>query len=494
MSSLGIEDTELLFGRLKETRTISTSKRRDALRDRFEWILTAIEILADWGTMAAAIVLGSFAGHWPHLSQRSPASLSTLVYSCFAIGALFVLLLDHDGAYQVANSLLRIKETERSLRVSVQTFFLILPLTFFPNFPLSRWGFLSSMLGLPLLEVVQKQAVFAAVCALRTRGLGVQNVLIYGAGNSARRLFSALVRSPKLGLNPVVFVDDDPALSGEVVYELGYGRHRRSAKVVSGPVSKELIKLHQCDFVMIAIPNLDPERFAVAAQAARAAGSRLAFLPGHSIVSPEATDLADIDGILVSIVGRAASRRHYELAKRPFDFFAALILILLVAPACLAIAVLIRLDSQGPILFRQKRVGRNAGQFWLYKFRSMYPGSPVYDFSPQDSSDPRITRVGRFLRHTSLDELPQLINVLRGEMSLVGPRPEMPFIVQEHRAAYRRRLEVDAGITGLWQLSADRASPIHKNMQYDLYYIKHRSFFMDLAILLHTLVFAMRGA
>ena len=107
--------------------------------------------------------------------------------------------------------------------------------------------------------------------------------------------------------------------------------------------------------------------------------------------------------------------------------------------------------------------------------------------------DPRITPVGRFLRHTCIDELPQLLNVLRGEMSLVGPRPEMPFIVEQYEEIHRRRLAVKPGITGLWQLSADRSSPIHQNISYDLYYVRNRNLMMDVAILLHTCVFAFRG-
>jgi lipopolysaccharide/colanic/teichoic acid biosynthesis glycosyltransferase len=129
----------------------------------------------------------------------------------------------------------------------------------------------------------------------------------------------------------------------------------------------------------------------------------------------------------------------------------------------------------------------------MYKFRSMTTGAATYEYSPRQSSDPRITRVGRFLRRTSLDELPQLFNVLQGSMSLVGPRPEMPFIVGQYSERHRHRLQVKPGLTGLWQLSGDRAFLIHENIEYDLYYIQHRNFFMDLAILLHTSVFAMRG-
>jgi len=157
------------------------------------------------------------------------------------------------------------------------------------------------------------------------------------------------------------------------------------------------------------------------------------------------------------------------------------------------LAQAIKLDSRGPVLFRQERVGQNGKLFKMFKFRTMHAGSPSYEYSPRASNDPRITRLGKFLRQTSLDEVPQLLNVLQGHMSLVGPRPEMPFIVEQYTERHRQRLQVRPGLTGLWQLSGDRAFLIHENVEYDLYYIQHRSFFMDAAILLHTIVFAARG-
>ena len=153
----------------------------------------------------------------------------------------------------------------------------------------------------------------------------------------------------------------------------------------------------------------------------------------------------------------------------------------------------VRLDSPGPVFFRQKRIGLHGGAFTIFKFRTMgvqHCGSGV---SPSESSDPRITRVGRWLRKTSIDELPQLWNVLRGDMALVGPRPEMPFIVEKYTPTQRARLDALPGVTGVWQLSADRCRPIHENVHYDLYYLRHRSPFFDMAILLHTIFFAMRG-
>jgi lipopolysaccharide/colanic/teichoic acid biosynthesis glycosyltransferase len=116
-----------------------------------------------------------------------------------------------------------------------------------------------------------------------------------------------------------------------------------------------------------------------------------------------------------------------------------------------------------------------------------------YECSPKISNDPRITRIGRLLRLTGLDELPQLMNVFLGQMSLVGPRPEMPFIVRRYSDYQRQRLQVTPGITGLWQLSQDRAFPIHENLHHDLSYIRNRTLCMDLAILIHTLFFSMRG-
>ena len=184
--------------------------------------------------------------------------------------------------------------------------------------------------------------------------------------------------------------------------------------------------------------------------------------------------------------------RYYAFCKRALDLALSTLLLIVFAPLFALIAILVRLDSPGPSLFIQKRAGRNGELFDIYKFRSMYAGSARYELSPTTSRDPRITPIGRLLRRASLDELPQLLNVLRGNMSLVGPRPEMPFIVQRYNDQQRQRLCVTPGITGLWQLSPFRGLPIHQNIQYDLYYIRNRTFLMDIAILVQTVLFTMR--
>jgi lipopolysaccharide/colanic/teichoic acid biosynthesis glycosyltransferase len=300
------------------------------------------------------------------------------------------------------------------------------------------------------------------------------------------------VRSPKLGLRPVALVDDDPRMSGQDVFDYSYRRDQK-LKVMCGEITVEMLKGLRCDFLVLASENLEATHMSKIAQAAREANVRLGFLSTGALGSDFLTDYADLDGIMLNVVGQPERNWYYEAAKRPFDILGSLVLIALTSPMWLVVAIMVRLDSPGPVLFRQKRVGIKGTQFEMFKFRSMNVNAPQYAFSPKASQDSRITRVGRLLRRTSLDELPQLLNVFKGDMSLVGPRPEMPFIVDKYNIQQRQRLAVRPGITGLWQLSADRSELIHQNIQYDLYYITHRSFFMDCAILIHTLLFAMHG-
>jgi exopolysaccharide biosynthesis polyprenyl glycosylphosphotransferase len=427
-----------------------------------------------------------------HLGRQLHYPFHVVASAAAFFALLFVYLMDWDGGYQRGNSLLRIRETERILRVAVKTFLFVFPITFLAGHLFSRWLLILAILIVPLLLVAEKQIFWQCVRWAHAKGHGVENVLIYGAGFTGRKVFSALARSPKLGFNPVAVVDDNQDLAGEMIFEHSY-RRQRSAPVLPGPITRQQIADCGARQLIIAIPSLSQERFNQVLAEAVAADARVAFVPRLSFSSEATTNCAEIDGLLISELGYAPNPPAYEIAKRAFDFLASIVLMVFVLPLGLVIAALVRQDSPGPILFSQQRVGRGGKLFRLYKFRSMYVDAPKYALHPQETADPRITRVGRFLRRTSLDELPQLINVLKGEMSLVGPRPEMPFIVERYNAHQRQRLDVIPGITGIWQLSADRSFLIHENIFYDLYYIRHRSFFMDVAILLHTVAFAMRG-
>jgi lipopolysaccharide/colanic/teichoic acid biosynthesis glycosyltransferase/glycosyltransferase involved in cell wall biosynthesis len=179
----------------------------------------------------------------------------------------------------------------------------------------------------------------------------------------------------------------------------------------------------------------------------------------------------------------------YLGAKRLFDILLAVGFLSLFSPLLLAVSLLIRLDSPGPALFWQERVGQWGKRFRMLKFRSMRSDSHRMAPKPDNSHDPRITRVGKILRRTAVDELPQIWNVLKGEMSFVGPRPEMPFFTKSYGKRERVRLSVKPGMTCLWQINAPRGQPVHAHLEYDLEYLRRRSFFFDITLLWKTLLF-----
>jgi exopolysaccharide biosynthesis polyprenyl glycosylphosphotransferase len=469
--------------RAAETRGAPVSLRR---------FIVLCEVIADLVTITLGVTLGyviyDFLGIGRHVYY--PIRVVAAVGFLFAI--ILVLMLDRVGAYRRGNSLLRVRETEQVLRVLAEAFLLVLTVSFFTSFLFSRWLLVVCLVLVPLLLFAQKSLMYLLVHALHSRGYGNEKVLIYGAGCTGRRVYSVLKRSPKLGLDPVAIVDDDQNKVGTTLFEMAYER-RRSTPIIQGPVNNEMITGYGVDLVIVAIPSICREKFVRTLDEALGANVRVSFVASHLLSSDAWIDYRDLDGILLASLGKPVRRFGYELSKRLCDFVGALALTVVGSPIFLLLALIIKLDSAGPSLFCQERVGQNGKPFNMFKFRTMHVDAAPYDYSPSVPTDPRITRIGKFLRRTSLDELPQLLNVLLGQMSLVGPRPEMPFIVQQYTDRERQRLEVKPGITGLWQLSGDRAYLIHQNVEYDLYYLQHRNFFMDLAIILHTSVFAMRG-
>jgi lipopolysaccharide/colanic/teichoic acid biosynthesis glycosyltransferase len=209
---------------------------------------------------------------------------------------------------------------------------------------------------------------------------------------------------------------------------------------------------------------------------------------------------AERHSMLIAAIGQ----HPYLRAKRLFDILLSLLLLPVVIPVLIALAVAVRLDSPGPIMFKQQRTGHHGKRFGMYKFRTMVQNAeelkaglahlnilPPPDFKIID--DPRITRVGRFLRKTSLDELPQILNVLRGEMSLVGPRPTS-FAPDTYLLWHTARLEVRPGITGLWQLKGRNASTFDERLRLDVEYINRMSMGYDLKIIALTILAVVRGS
>jgi exopolysaccharide biosynthesis polyprenyl glycosylphosphotransferase len=250
--------------------------------------------------------------------------------------------------------------------------------------------------------------------------------------------------------------------------------------------------MYDVDEVYVAISNINNEKLIEILDDLKERNIKASFVPNLYKVFVHNVRIDKIGEIPV-VFEEEEIEPVYLRFKRYLDLFLALALLIILLPIFLIILIAIKMESKGSAIFIHDRVGKGGRIFKLYKFRTMYKDTNPYSVNPIDQDDPRITKVGRFLRKTSLDEIPQIFNILKGEMSFVGPRPEMPFIVEQYNELHRERLKVIPGITGLWQLSGDRKKAIHENMDYDLYYKKHVSFFLDLAILIETLIFAFRG-
>jgi exopolysaccharide biosynthesis polyprenyl glycosylphosphotransferase len=453
--------------------------------------ITRVEIVGDLFTCAAGMFAAFALDASLPISHHAPYPLRHAVAASFIVGITSVLLMHLDGAYRSGGSLLQIHATERMLRVPALSMLLLLAFGFSLDLGLSYTSILIGLLILPILLILQKLIFSSILRVAHAAGFGIRRAAIYGVGDAGKRIVSALVQSPRLGFVPVAVIDDDSTFNGNFVLEMGY-RRRHSVPVQSGPITPDLLKVLKCNVLILALPNLSSESRNAALYAAQQAGVKAFFLSGLELQKQLSSRSIDLDGFSLTTTEESSVAWLYTITKRLLDLIASTLLLILAAPLLFTLALIIKLDSPGPALFVQRRVGRNGELFNIYKFRSMYTNAPRYDFSPATSHDLRVTRVGRFIRRMSLDELPQLVNVLVGNMSLVGPRPEMPFIVQEYTPEHRQRLQVIPGITGLWQLSADRACPIHDNIQYDLYYLRNRGFFMDMAILIHTLFFAVR--
>jgi exopolysaccharide biosynthesis polyprenyl glycosylphosphotransferase len=408
-------------------------------------------------------------------------------------GAAFVILAQAHHLYTQRATLLQVADTARILRVSLYGLTLLSVGNYFTKAQMPRlllayfWVFASMLL------VIQKYSTSRLVRDWSSLIARQRRVLICGTTRETRRLFSYLLHSPHLGQIPVGFLDETGFDNRRVIYSHDY-KLKHHAPVINQPLTESLLRSLDVQDIFVP-PTVSQPRMKELLTLAAAAGVRVSLVgAGHPYFAEHNTSVQMIDGLMVTTFD--ADGEHplpYIAFKRCSDMLLSSLLLLLTLPMWLIAAVLVKTTSRGPVLFRHQRSGQFGKPFVMLKFRSMYVDTPKYGRSPESTADRRITPVGRFLRRTSLDELPQLLNVLTGDMSLVGPRPEMPYITDTYTPLERRRLSVPQGLTGLWQLSGDRRFVIHEAIEYDLYYIENRGIFLDFAVLLHTLFFAMKG-
>ena len=315
-----------------------------------------------------------------------------------------------------------------------------------------------------------------------------ERLLFVGTGDAVRILLQKVSQSPQLGYEVVGFVDDQRA--GDSVAGLP----------VLGAQSDlaSIVEEHDVQEVVIALPDASHEELLDMIADCESEKATVRIFPDVFQLIASEVRMSDMDGLPLLTVRDVALRGWKLAAKRALDLVVSVSALVFLSPLLLLIALLIKLDSKGPVFYAQKRVGLDGKPFYMLKFRSMRQDAeeetgPIW----AEADDPRRTRVGRLLRRTSLDELPQLINVLRGEMSLVGPRPERPVFVEQFRQVlprYMERHNEKAGITGWAQVNGLRGdTSIVERTKYDLYYIENWSLLFDLKIIARTIMNQLRG-
>jgi exopolysaccharide biosynthesis polyprenyl glycosylphosphotransferase len=320
-----------------------------------------------------------------------------------------------------------------------------------------------------------------------------RRVLIIGADEMSQQVTEMMQEFAWTGIQLVGYLSDRPTDPSRQLPILG--RLEDARKVV---------ERQRIDDVVIALPRPSPDRINRMVVELQDLPVQIRVVPDYYSLALYRASVDDFGGLPMINLRNPALSPVERQVKRLFDLAVGSILTLTALPFMAATAIAIKLDSPGPILFRQKRIGENGKPFIMYKFRSMIPDAwklqeEINELDENGNllhkkeDDPRVTRVGRFIRRASLDELPQLFNVLKGDMSLVGPRPELPWLVERYEPWQRKRFAVPQGITGWWQVNGRSDKPLHLHSEDDLYYIQNYSLWMDIYILIKTAWVVLRG-
>ena len=406
-------------------------------------------------------------------------------------GATWVLVLWLHGMYRLRTHWSARSEAAEMLRAMLLVAVVVFVALFAVNLPRVSRLFLIELFAAQLAVGIVSRLTIRQIFALaRARGVITRNVLVAGTTDAAQSFADRIERHRELGLR--------------VVGHLGRGRHRTSEPVPRRPILGRLEDIetvlheHVIDEVAVCLPLEDWPLVEAITKICADEGKIVRIPSEGSVPRLPGARVEPFDEIVVQSLVYGPDRAVSLLVKRLVDLAGAAVLLVLASPLLLAIAAVVRISDGAPVLFRQTRVGLHGRIFAMVKYRTMVPGAelqletllrrneiegPAFKLT----HDPRVSRVGRFLRRTSLDELPQLWNVIRGEMSLVGPRPPLPREVADYDVWHRRRLSMKPGITGLWQVSERHSPDFDRWVSIDLDYIDRWSLWLDVKILARTL-------
>ncbi len=346
-----------------------------------------------------------------------------------------------------------------------------------------------------ILHVLRRQ--------LLRRGIGTRTVVVVGAGSAGRKVMRNILSQPKLGYKLMGFFDDASEPIDEAIL-LDLPQTADPPRYLGHSQDLPAVLKGGVDTVILALPSSSHATVYSLVEHCRSHGMEVLVVPDVYELSFDAVRLDNLSDVPLIAIKDVGIRGWRLFLKRGMDILLTLVVGCVALIPCIFIALAIKLDSPGPVLFRQRRVGKGGRVFTLYKFRSMKVGAeaerplleafneargPIFKMR----NDPRLTRVGKFIRRWSLDELPQLINVLLGQMSWVGPRPPVPEEVEKYEQWHLRRLEVTPGLTGLWQVNGRSLLSFDEMVKLDLYYAENWSLTLDVKILLRSIPAVLTG-
>jgi len=428
-----------------------------------------------------------------------------------------LLLLRYYDLYRVRGEFSFVDDVARVFKAIAISSLLIVAATFmyrggvaFRTFSYSRGIFLLDFVLVFVSISLVRMILRTGQVLVRRRGINLIPTLIVGRGAEAVVCIREMRARPELGYRVIGIIDNGPM-------SIVPGSSFEGVPVIGNLENlPQAIRESRANEVIISDPNVPGEKlFDVMIQTGRRRGVEFRIAPTLLNCLPSKTEIDQVGSLPMVTLFRSPLSSGARIVKRTSDLLVATLALTMLSPLWLLIALLIKLDSRGAVFYKQERVGMDGRIFLFYKFRSMQVGSDdtphreyqrAYINGRPDSNlgdderpvfklrtDERITRTGKLLRKTSLDELPQLFNVVRGDMSIVGPRPPIPYEVENYQLWHRKRLDMKPGITGLWQVSGRNRLPFDEMVRMDLYYIENWSLLMDIKIILQTLPVMWRG-
>ena len=448
--------------------------------------LIGADLVATICGLAIATALTTWAG-WtdPHAERLLPTALASL--------PIWPILYAHQGLYQARRISRRLEESRRIVNSVLAGILVLAGISVLLQEELSRSWLVVVAVCMTATLMAERELARRVIYEFRARGVMTRRVVIVGRNEEATEVASALGEHRELGYQVVGFGADVPV--GPVI-DLRAGQDLgpylgRTTEVL------DLVRATRATGVIVATTGIDQESANRLIRDLTREGLYVELTSAMRDISSSPISVRPLGPYPVMCVEPVAQLSWRRVAKRGFDLVAASIGLVLVSPILLLSALAIRVTSGKGVIFRQQRVGKDGEPFQLYKLRTMVhdaeerlvelqsmneAAGPMFKMT----DDPRVTRVGRVLRATSIDELPQLFNVIRGEMSLVGPRPALPDEADQWDEALWERLRVQPGITGMWQVSGRYTASLETYARLDLYYVDNWSLVTDLAILART--------